>query len=183
MFTHHTPATLDARPNFLKLSESAFFQEVLQCFANVVFREGHISRRHVSRRSWLRGGHALERKPSNACAKKMPALTKPKIAVTVSIIANSRWPRLRQNDRRVAQSKEFPWPIEDRTRLRIRCNRFARKRARQGATTAQVRRIPGILRPAKATIDSPPRRSPHFRRVPPAVCSYVDAEMGCIGDA
>ena len=82
MFTHHTPATLDARPNLLKLSESAFFQEVLQCFANVVFREGHISPT-----SWLRGGHALERKPSNAWARKMPALNNPKNAVTVSIIA------------------------------------------------------------------------------------------------
>src|ERR1700691_6487145 len=35
---------------------------------------------------------------------------------------------------------------------------------------------------AEARIDSPPPRSPHFRRVRAAVCSYVDAEMGCIGD-
>ena len=34
---------------------------------------------------------------------------------------------------------------------------------------------------ANATIDSPPPRSPHFRRVRAAVCSYVGAEMGCIG--
>jgi rare lipoprotein A len=40
----------------------------------------------------------------------------------------------------------------------------------------------GALSAAKATIDSPPPRSPHFRRVQAAVCSYVDAEMGCIGD-
>jgi hypothetical protein len=33
-----------------------------------------------------------------------------------------------------------------------------------------------------ATIDSPPQRSPHFRRVRPAVCSHIDAEVGCIGD-
>jgi hypothetical protein len=33
MFTHDTPATLDAGPNLLKLSESAFLKEVLHCFA------------------------------------------------------------------------------------------------------------------------------------------------------
>src|ERR1700737_5010519 len=37
-------------------------------------------------------------------------------------------------------------------------------------------------RAASATIDSPPRSSPHFRRVPAAVCSYAAAEAGCIGD-
>lgn len=31
-------------------------------------------------------GQARERKPSKACARKMPALTSPKTAVTVSII-------------------------------------------------------------------------------------------------
>jgi hypothetical protein len=39
----------------------------------------------------------------------------------------------------------------------------------------------GVLSTASATIDSPPPRSPHFRRVQAAVCSYVGAEMGCIG--
>jgi hypothetical protein len=33
-----------------------------------------------------------------------------------------------------------------------------------------------------ATIDLPPQRSPHFRRVRPAVCSHIDAEVRCIGD-
>jgi hypothetical protein len=56
MFTHDTPATLDARPNFLKLSESAFLQR-----GAAIFRE-----RIVSRKSRLRGGQALERNPSNA---------------------------------------------------------------------------------------------------------------------
>jgi hypothetical protein len=35
---------------------------------------------------------------------------------------------------------------------------------------------------AAATIDSPPQRSPHFRRVQAAICSSLGAEMGCIGD-
>jgi uncharacterized coiled-coil protein SlyX len=52
----------------------------------------------------------------------MPALIRPKKAVTVSIIANVHWPRLRQNDCRVAQSKEFRGKIEDRARLMIWCN-------------------------------------------------------------
>lgn len=32
-----------------------------------------------------------------------------------------------------------------------------------------------------ATIDSPPRGSPHFRRVQVAISSYLDAEVGRIG--
>jgi hypothetical protein len=44
------------------------------------------SARHIAvQRSAIQ---ALERYPSKACAKKMPALTRPIIAVTVSIIAN-----------------------------------------------------------------------------------------------
>src|SRR6202165_2030101 len=34
---------------------------------------------------------------------------------------------------------------------------------------------------ALLTIDSPPRGSPHFRRVRVAISSYPDAEVGCIG--
>jgi hypothetical protein len=52
----------------------------------------------------------------------MPALTSPKNAVTVSIIANVHWPRGGQNDCGVAQSKEFPRKIENRARLMICCN-------------------------------------------------------------
>src|SRR5260370_42661802 len=33
-----------------------------------------------------------------------------------------------------------------------------------------------------ATIDSPPRGSPHFRRVQVAISSYLDADGGRIGD-
>ena len=76
MFTHHTPATLDARPNLLKLSESAFFQEVLQCFANVVFPERRISRRSyfanvmASRRSCPRAKALKCVCQENACANQ-----------------------------------------------------------------------------------------------------------------
>lgn len=58
---------------------------------------------------------ALERKPSNAWARKMPALTRPKIAVTVSTIANIHLARFRQNDCRAAQSKEFQAQIDNRS--------------------------------------------------------------------
>src|ERR1700742_103626 len=30
-------------------------------------------------------------------------------------------------------------------------------------------------------LEQRPRRSPHFRRVPPAICSPLDAEVGCVG--
>ena len=70
-----------------------------------------------------------------------------------------------------AQSKEFPIGNENRTRLMIWRNSFRRD---------AVRSV--IPRRAKATNHSPRRRSPHFRRVPAAVCSYVAAEVGCLGD-
>ena len=71
MITHGTPATLEARRTpatleFIKDFEIGFFE------------------RGAAR---LRRGQALVRKPSNAWARKMPALTRPKNAVTVSIIA------------------------------------------------------------------------------------------------
>jgi hypothetical protein len=65
MITHDTPATLNAGPNSLKFSKSAFSKGVL----------------------WFPRVQALERKPSNAWARKMPALISPRNAVTVSIIA------------------------------------------------------------------------------------------------
>jgi hypothetical protein len=68
--SHHTPATLDAGPNSSKVSESLFRGSSLEVAP------------------WFRGTQALERKPSNAWAMKMPALIRPKTAVTVSIIAN-----------------------------------------------------------------------------------------------
>jgi hypothetical protein len=102
MVTHGAPVALDAGPNSLKISESAFLQKRYCC--------------------GRRRDQALDRKPSNAWARKMPALTRPKKAVTVSIIATVHWPRLRQNDRRVAQSKEFRGKIENRVRLMIWCN-------------------------------------------------------------
>jgi hypothetical protein len=74
MSTHVAPATLEAGPNSLKLSESA-------CLNAVVIAQGQ----------------ALERKPSNAWAMKIPALNRPKNAVTVSIIARSFAPRHEHN--------------------------------------------------------------------------------------
>jgi hypothetical protein len=41
-------------------------------------------------------------------------------------------------------------------------------------------RCPVTARLAKATNHSPHQRSPHFRRLPAAVCSCVAAEVGCI---
>src|SRR5260370_32426024 len=100
-----------ARPKIIKNFEIGFFE---------------------SGASWLRGGQALERKPSNAWARKMPALTRPKNAVTVSIIA--KIPCAPGQDRTTcdrAQSKGFRARIENRTRLMLCYNRFAAKRARE----------------------------------------------------
>ena len=93
MITHDTPATLDAGPNSLKISESAFLKEVCVVSAGV---------------------QALERKPSNAWARKMPALTRPKNAVTVSIIANFLPPRLERTTAGAHSQKDLMAGIEDR---------------------------------------------------------------------
>lgn len=66
---------------------------------------------------------ALERKPSKAWARKIPALTRPITAVTVSIIAKILFAPLdAPNDHAVAQSKRFRWPNPDRLRVMICCN-------------------------------------------------------------
>ena len=46
-----------------------------------------------------------------------------------------------------------------------------RPNRKSGLTDAFVQQI-------CATIDSPPHGSPHFRRVPVAISSYLDAEVG-----
>jgi hypothetical protein len=61
---------------------------------------------------------------------------------------------------------------------------------RSGATDDLAQQLPASgggrrsvsPRFAIATNHSPHHRSPHFRRLPAAVCSYVAAEVGCIGD-
>jgi hypothetical protein len=85
MITHVAPATLEARPNSLKLSESACLKELV-----------------------IAQGQALERKPSNAWARKIPALNRPKNAVTVSIIAKSFAPPHEHNATTPRTVKRIP---------------------------------------------------------------------------
>jgi hypothetical protein len=66
---------------------------------------------------------ALERKPSNAWARKMPALIRPKNAVTVCIIASVLWrPVADRTTCHPAQSKGFPTDSQFRRGLMISCN-------------------------------------------------------------
>src|SRR3954471_2069823 len=51
-----------------------------------------------------------QRHASNACARKMLALSRPKIAVTVSIIVMVHTPRPARDRMAVAQSKRFRQP-------------------------------------------------------------------------
>jgi len=74
---------------------------------------------------------------------------------------------------RRAQSKGFHAGTEDPARVMLCHNSFAGT-----GTTLPCGGCP--IRRATATIDSLPRRSPHFRRLPNAVSSYLDAEVGCI---
>ena len=65
--------------------------------------------------------------------------------------------------------REFP--SRDIREFRTNCKRPA----------GQILRLP-LSMVAVATIDLPPRSSPHFRRLRAAICSYLDAEMGRIED-
>src|SRR6266446_644226 len=105
MVTHDTPATLDTGPNPLKISKSALLKEV--CW-----------RSHR--------GQTLERKPSNAWARKMPALIRPRNAVTVSIIVKIHCaPAGRERHATAHSQRDSPDRIEDRAWLMLSYNRFA----------------------------------------------------------
>ena len=81
-----------------------------------------------------------------------------------------------------AQSKEFQIEFENRTRVMIWRNSWpgGQTRRRPGGRRQDLRSVNPRI--ATATIHSPRPRSPHFRRLRAAVCSYVDAEVGCIRD-
>jgi hypothetical protein len=113
----------------------------------------------------------------------MPALTKPKNAETVSIIARVRCAPPAQNDRNAAQSKGIPRKIENGIELMILRN--SQERAAPSESAADCKPLAGrgsaILKFTASTIDSPRRGSPHFRRVRDAISSWLDAEVGCVG--
>jgi hypothetical protein len=168
MFTHGAPAARDAGPNLLKISESAL-------------------RKRSKGIAYRCRNQSLEKKPSYAWARKTPALIRPINAVIVSIIVMSNPPLLEHNDCHVAQSKEFRRRIENGTRLMIWRNSFVSGEPRQANAQRMAGKGPSPAggtnrRLANATIDSPFRCSPHFRRVRAAICSSLGAEMGCIGD-
>jgi hypothetical protein len=60
--------------------------------------------------AWFKDGQALELKPSNAWARKIPALTRPMIAVIVSIIANVLCAPSAHNDMPLRTVKKIPSP-------------------------------------------------------------------------
>ncbi|MDP1868686.1 MAG: hypothetical protein Q8L13_20410 [Bradyrhizobium sp.] len=79
-------------------------------------------------------GHALERKPSNAWARKIPALNRPKHAVTVSIIAKFlRAPAPTQRHDTAHSQKDFGGGIEDPAGVMLWHNSFAGKGTRGAA--------------------------------------------------
>ena len=106
MFTHGTPATRDAGPNWLRTSESALFEKSGAPLP----------------------GQALERKPSKAWARKMATLIRPKNAVTVSIIANSiARPAGHRTAAGLHSQKDSACRTNDRFRLMILGNSLCRK--------------------------------------------------------
>jgi hypothetical protein len=58
-----------------------------------------------------RGDQARDRTPSNACAMKMPAPTRPITAVTISNIANILCPAREQNDVQARTVKRISWMV------------------------------------------------------------------------
>jgi hypothetical protein len=125
--------------------------------------------------------HALERKPSNAWARKIPALTRPITAVTVSIIASFLYAPAAPNDCGAAQSKRFNCRNRRSGRVMICCNRLSESGTGQGPDWPAIAGSgPVISRPSAVTFGSPRGGSPHFRRVPDAISSCLGAEVGCI---
>lgn len=119
-----------------------------------------------------------ERKTSKAWAAKIAALNRPITAVTVSIITNILPPlHAHRTTRTLTQSKRFPTRIEDRDRVMIWCNRF---RLTEPLPTKGVNR--SFTNPLPIHADFCVRAgSPHFRRVPAAICLSLGAEAGCTG--
>jgi hypothetical protein len=124
------------------------------------------------------GRQARERKPSNAWARKIPALTRPITAVTVSIIANFPCAPARRRERpqpctvkKIQLSESKIRPSDDLMQ------QIVRKRDSGAVDRANW---PVIRRGAQTRIDSPPWRSPHFRRDRVAVSSCSGAEVGRI---
>ena len=120
---------------------------------------------------------ALERKLSKAWARKMPALTRPKNVVSVSIIANFLRAPARQNDRICRTVKRIPCPHRESNQTGDLVQQFCPARAEKRPESPYFRSSAG----RHATIDSPLQGSPHFRRVRDAISSYLGAEVGRIG--
>jgi len=119
---------------------------------------------------------ARERKPSKTWAAKIAALNKPITAVTVSIITNILPPlHARENDTDPCTVKKIPgrnrrsrWSDDLVQQVRTRKPAFARKEAE-----------PFVYQPTLTFAF--PTTSPHFRRVPAAICLSLGAEAGCTG--
>jgi hypothetical protein len=142
MITHVAPANLEARPNSLKLSESACLKELV-----------------------IAQGQALERKPSNAWARKIPALNRPKNAVTVSIIAKSFAPPHEHNATTPRTVKRIPGP--------------GRRSGRSDALAQQFLAEPGACR-GLCNAGARTRASlEHSRQAALRSCSRAETGGGC----
>jgi len=99
MISHGTPVTLDARPNLLKISESASQKELMRRLAQ----------------NFRPKIQARELNPSKAWARKIPTLTRPITTLTVSIIANIlAAPRTDRTTAALHSQKDSNGEIEDR---------------------------------------------------------------------
>jgi hypothetical protein len=110
---------------------------------------------------------ARDRTPSNACAMKMPAPTRPITAVTISNIANIPCPAREQNDVQARTVKRISWMVRTMGRD---CGFYAT----YVPNPSGCRSCRGVI----ATVHSPSQSPPHFCHGLLAVSLPLDAEVG-----
>jgi hypothetical protein len=103
---------------------------------------------------------------------KMPALMTPKNAVTTSNMVLIPDPAIRPNALQARTVKR----IQPRSRISKLNDDFEQQTGARASVKRRYRR-----RNDWFTTNKLSQSSPHFRRVPTAICSPLDAEVGCVG--
>jgi hypothetical protein len=168
MFTHGAPAARDAGPNLLKISESALSQKVQRYC--VPLPKSEPRKEAVICMGKKNAGANQAHKRCNCLdhrnVQSAPARTQRLPRCTVK--------RIPSENRKWDPTDDLAQQFISGEPRQANAQRMAGKGPSPAGGTNR--------RLANATIDSPFRCSPHFRRVRAAICSSLGAEMGCIGD-
>jgi hypothetical protein len=149
-------------PELIKIFGMSQLKQVMQKGTQLMPSNAKIKTRR------RRGDQARDRTPSNACAMKIPAPTRPITAVRTSNIANILCAQhVNKTTCRPAQSKGFRETFAQWTRTADFAQHMCQYRSRCGS-----------WRDAIATFHSPSRSPPQFCHGPVAVSLQLSAESG-----